>query len=101
MKWKRDGGRQTCLNNNETEPKFPGNSVHFHYKGLVFNPWSGKIMKVMQHGQRKKKDSMSERKNLKMEETQRPTTILFDDDDDDGLSQCFIPDYVSENLLCF
>ena len=36
-----------------------------------------------------------------MEETQRPTIILFDDDDDDGLSQCFIPDYVSENLLCF
>ena len=28
-----------------------------------------------------------ERKNLKMEETQRPTTVLFDDDsDDDGLS---------------
>ena len=37
MKWKREGGRQTCLNNNGKEPKFPGNSVHFltfHFHAL-------------------------------------------------------------------
>lgn len=95
-----DRGRETtCLNNNGKE-QIPWQFSTLSLPRVRVQSWlNTKILKVTQHGQRKRRTACL-RGRIEDERHKDSTTILFDDDDD-GLSQCSIPDYVSKNLLPF